>query len=84
MPLQISTSGEENAPPTTQYAMAAIADVGLLKMDFLGLTNLTIISKTIEIIEKELKKILIFMKFQNLIIIPLNSYLKVIHSEYSN
>ena len=56
VPLQISTSGEENAPPTTQYAMAAIADVGLLKMDFLGLTNLTIISKTIEIIEKRTEK----------------------------
>ncbi|MFL2652876.1 MAG: DNA polymerase III subunit alpha [Dehalococcoidia bacterium] len=56
VPLQISTSGEENAPPTTQYAMAAIADVGLLKMDFLGLTNLSIISKTIELIEKRTEK----------------------------
>ena len=32
--------------------MGAIADVGLLKMDFLGLTNLTIIGKTIELIEE--------------------------------
>ena len=52
MPLQRSTSDDENAPPTTQYAMGAIADVGLLKMDFLGLTNLTIIGKTIELIEE--------------------------------
>jgi len=56
VPLQISTSGDQEAPPTTQYAMAAIADVGLLKMDFLGLTNLTIISKTIELIEKRTHK----------------------------
>ena len=56
VPLQVSTSGDEHAPPTTQYAMAAIADVGLLKMDFLGLTNLTIISKTIELIEKRTNK----------------------------
>ena len=52
VPLQRSTSDDENAPPTTQYAMGAIADVGLLKMDFLGLTNLTIIGKTIELIEE--------------------------------
>jgi len=52
VPLQRSTSNDENAPPTTQYAMAAIADVGLLKMDFLGLTNLTIIGKTVDLIEK--------------------------------
>jgi len=56
VPLQVSTSGDEDAPPTTQYAMAAIADVGLLKMDFLGLTNLTIISKTLELIEKRTDK----------------------------
>jgi len=56
VPLQISTSGDQEAPPTTQYAMDAIADVGLLKMDFLGLTNLTIISKTIELIEKRTEK----------------------------
>ena len=57
VPLQRSTSDDENAPPTTQYAMGAIADVGLLKMDFLGLTNLTIIGKTIELIEEMLSLI---------------------------
>ena len=56
VPLQRSTSNDENAPPTTQYAMAAIADVGLLKMDFLGLTNLTIIGKTVDLIEKNTNK----------------------------
>ena len=56
VPLQRSTSNDENAPPTTQYAMGAIADVGLLKMDFLGLTNLTIIGKTVSLIEKNTNK----------------------------
>ena len=54
VPLQRSTSGEDDSPPTTQYAMGAIADVGLLKMDFLGLTNLTIIGKTIELIQNSI------------------------------
>jgi DNA polymerase-3 subunit alpha len=36
----------------TQYEMHAIEDMGLLKMDFLGLKNLTIIQNAIKIIEK--------------------------------
>ncbi len=36
----------------TQYSLHAIEDLGLLKMDFLGLKNLTILENTIEIIEK--------------------------------
>jgi DNA polymerase-3 subunit alpha len=43
--LQRSTSGDDDAPPTTQFAMGPVADVGLLKMDFLGLTNLTILDR---------------------------------------
>jgi len=35
----------------TQYSMKPIEDVGLLKMDFLGLANLSIIQDTIEIVE---------------------------------
>ncbi|MCG2694456.1 DNA polymerase III subunit alpha, partial [Candidatus Parcubacteria bacterium] len=35
----------------TQYSMKPIEDVGLLKMDFLGLSNLSIIQDTIEIVE---------------------------------
>jgi len=38
--------------PTTQYAMEAVADIGLLKMDFLGLANLTILGKAVEIIRE--------------------------------
>ncbi len=40
------------APQTlvTQYDMNSIARIGLLKMDFLGLTNLTIIDKTVKLV----------------------------------
>ncbi len=50
--LQRSTSGDDDAPPTTQFAMKPVADVGLLKMDFLGLTNLTILDRTVKLIEQ--------------------------------
>ena len=36
----------------TQYAMLPIEELGLLKMDFLGLSNLTIIKNTLRIIKK--------------------------------
>jgi len=36
----------------TQYSLHPIEDMGLLKMDFLGLKNLTILENTIEIIKK--------------------------------
>ncbi len=35
---------------TTQYDMKGLEDLGLLKMDFLGLRNLTVIDKTIKLI----------------------------------
>ncbi len=43
--LQRSTQSEEGV--ITQYEMHAIEDLGLLKMDFLGLKNLTIIEDTL-------------------------------------
>lgn len=36
----------------TQYEMHAVEDLGLLKMDFLGLTNLTVIENTLDILKK--------------------------------
>ncbi len=51
--LQRSTSGEADAPPTTQFAMGPVADVGLLKMDFLGLTNLTILDRAIKLVAEQ-------------------------------
>ena len=42
----------EEAPVVTQYEMHGVEDLGLLKMDFLGLRNLDVISDTLELIEK--------------------------------
>lgn len=50
LPLQLSTQ-DENAI-VTQYPWQIVEDLGLLKMDFLGLKNLTIIQNTLNIIEK--------------------------------
>jgi len=43
--------GEQQKNIVTQYEMHAIEDLGLLKMDFLGLRNLTIIEDTINLIK---------------------------------
>jgi DNA polymerase-3 subunit alpha len=40
----------------TQYSMGPIEDLGLLKMDFLGLSNLTIIKNTLRIVRKVYSK----------------------------
>jgi len=40
----------------TQYPMGTLEEIGLLKMDFLGLRNLTIIEKTLDLIEQNQKK----------------------------
>jgi len=37
--------GEKDGTVTTQYSMDYVVDVGLVKMDFLGLKTLTIISQ---------------------------------------
>jgi DNA polymerase III subunit alpha len=42
----------EEAPVVTQYEMHGVEDLGLLKMDFLGLRNLDVISDTIEVIRE--------------------------------
>jgi DNA polymerase-3 subunit alpha len=49
-PLQYDTKGEQKV--ITQYDMYSIEDAGLLKFDFLGLKNLSIIADTLELIEK--------------------------------
>src|ERR671918_259991 len=41
----------EEAPVVTQYEMHGVEDLGLLKMDFLGLRNLSVIERTLELIE---------------------------------
>jgi DNA polymerase-3 subunit alpha len=42
----------EDAPVVTQYEMGGVESLGLLKMDFLGLRNLDVITDTIELIER--------------------------------
>lgn len=50
VPLQ--RAGQEDDAIITQYSLHPVEDLGLLKIDFLGLSNLTILQKTIAIIEK--------------------------------
>jgi len=50
VPLQHPTQDDQNI--VTQYEMHSIEDLGLLKMDFLGLKNLTIIEDTLSRIYK--------------------------------
>ncbi len=50
VPLQHPTQNDQNI--VTQYEMHSIEDLGLLKMDFLGLKNLTIIEDTLSRIYK--------------------------------
>ena len=50
VPLQRPAKGDEQGMATTQYAMDPIAELGLLKIDFLGLVNLTILAKALELI----------------------------------
>ena len=53
VPLQRPTRGDESSPVLmTQYSMDPVAHLGLLKMDFLGLTNLTILDRAVKILEQ--------------------------------
>lgn len=49
-PLQFDTKGENKV--ITQYDMYSIEDAGLLKFDFLGLKNLSIIADTLDLVLK--------------------------------
>ncbi len=51
VPLAYDPKSESNLA-LTQYSMDYISKIGLLKIDFLGLRNLTIIDKAVKIIEK--------------------------------
>src|SRR3989338_4434682 len=53
VPLQYATGNEnEGNVVVTQYEMHEIEDLGLLKVDFLGLKNLTTIENTLELVKK--------------------------------
>ena len=56
-PLQRATSAREDDEqplPTTQYDMNDVAKIGLLKLDFLGLANLTILGRAADLIGEHL------------------------------
>ena len=52
VPLQRPTRGGENSVAMTQYAMEPVAKLGLLKMDFLGLINYSILSNAIRMVRE--------------------------------
>jgi len=54
VPLQRVSKGNGEATVMTQFTMEDIAQIGLLKMDILGLANLTILGKAKEIIYQNL------------------------------
>lgn len=51
LPIEMSQKGV----PATQFPMGIVEEIGLLKMDFLGLSNLTIINNALRIIKKVYK-----------------------------
>ena len=53
VPLQRPARGDESSPVLmTQYSMDPVAHLGLLKMDFLGLTNLTILDRAVNLVRE--------------------------------
>lgn len=52
VPLQRPSKGDEDSIPTTQFAMEQVAKIGLLKMDFLGLSNLTILQRAVDLVRE--------------------------------
>ncbi len=56
LPIQRKPVGDlkaDEAPIVTQYEMHAVEELGLLKMDFLGLRNLDVITDTVEMIRRQ-------------------------------
>ncbi len=52
VPLQLSSSADGSKDTVTQYAMGPVESLGLLKMDFLGLKNLTVLQRSVQLIEQ--------------------------------
>jgi len=53
LPLQLASKDSQQTTFMTQFAMEDVARLGLLKMDFLGLANLTLLAKAKEIIAQD-------------------------------
>ncbi len=55
VPLQRPARGDESSPVLmTQFSMDPVAHLGLLKMDFLGLTSLTILDQAVKLVRESL------------------------------
>ena len=52
----VSEDGERVYKVITQYSMGPIEELGLLKMDFLGLRNLDVIENCLDIIEERRRR----------------------------
>ena len=53
VPLQRPAKGDESSPVMmTQFSMDPVAHLGLLKMDFLGLTSLTILDQAVKLVRR--------------------------------
>ena len=50
VPLQRPTKGDDQSTPVTQYAMDPIATLGFLSFDILGLSNLSILAKALDLV----------------------------------
>ncbi len=51
-PLHRPTRGSDEGLPVIQYTMDVLEDTGLLKMDFLGLSTLTILRKAVDLVRE--------------------------------
>ena len=51
VPLEFTSRGDDDGAVMTQYSMEPVAALGLLKMDFLGLVNLTVLDECLKLIE---------------------------------
>jgi DNA polymerase-3 subunit alpha len=51
VPLEFTSRGDDDGAVMTQYSMEPVAALGLLKMDFLGLVNLTVLDETLKLIK---------------------------------
>ncbi len=51
-PLHRPTKGSDEGLPVVQYTMDVVEDAGLLKLDFLGLSTLTILRKAVDLIRE--------------------------------
>ncbi len=58
VPLQRPVKGDEGSVPVTQFSMDPVQKLGLLKMDFLGLNNLTILDRAIQVVQQHHNKLI--------------------------